>query len=82
MKPREVLQCDLNGNPMRIFKSVAEASRETGIQNNSIHAVAQHRKIVGYGENCHYGSFVEDGKEYERKTAGGYIWKYVDELEE
>ena len=82
MKPREVLQCDLNGNPMRIYKSIKEAAMETGTNRSGISAVVNHNEFYSEGNRYPNTWDGKSWKKYEHKTAGGYIWKYVDELEE
>lgn len=53
---KQVLQLDIEGKLLRSFKSVAEASRITGVYKGCI------------AKSCRG----------ERKTAGGYHWKYSD----
>lgn len=52
---KDVCQCDMNGNVIRVFHGLHEAQRETGIDLRNIQRVCAGR----------------------RKSAKGYIWKYV-----
>lgn len=56
---RQVRQLDKKGNLIKTFDSIAQASKETGIDDGTICKVAK-----GTCKN---------------KTAGGYVWKYVDD---
>lgn len=58
---KPILQYDLEGNFIKRYKSISQASRETTIERGNITAVAMSRK---------------NKKGYTYKTAGGYIWKY------
>lgn len=62
-KTRELLQIDLDGTVIEKYISAADAQRKTRICSSSILEVA-HKKARKSGE---------------RKTAGGYIWRFADE---
>lgn len=55
---KEIEQYDLKMNLLKIYKSIANAERETGIQH------------------------IKDALSGARKTAGGYIWKYKEDINE
>ena len=61
-KPRRII-CVETG---RIFASVKEAERATGIDAWNMSSVAAHR------------TRVQKGRTYCKKTAGGYHWRYAD----
>lgn len=74
---REILQCDLNGNPINIFKSILEASKATKLQFDKIYKCANRileEVNATDGKGGHYKSYRESHQ------VGGYVWKYVDEL--
>jgi hypothetical protein len=54
---RCIKQYNLEGNLLKVFKSMADAARKLNIHKNNIRGV-----IINY-----------------RKTAGGFIFKYLDE---
>ena len=56
---KKVAQCDKQGNLIRIWDYIKQASEELGINNNSICS-------------CCKGKY---------KSAGGYIWRYVEQTE-
>lgn len=58
-------QFDKEGNFIRTFPSVSEASRTLGISISSIASMANGRKRV------------KNGKEYERKSVGGFVWRWM-----
>lgn len=62
---KPVRQYDINGNFIQEFPSVSEASRTLGISLSSIASMANGRKRM------------KNGKEYERKSVGGFIWRWI-----
>ena len=62
---KPVGQYDINGEFIQEFPSVSEASRTLGISFSSIASMANGRKRV------------KNGKEYERKSVGGFIWRWM-----
>lgn len=65
---RKILQISKDGNLIKVYRTVKDAERETGISNTNIRCCARHRM----SRHC-------NGKVYERKSAGGFIWRYADE---
>lgn len=59
---RQVVQCDMDGKPIKVWARIVDASRELGIDSGAITKVCKDK----------YHHF---------KTAGGYIWRYSDELQ-
>ena len=56
----------MDGDYIQTFNSVKEASRTLAIGSSNIH-------------NCAVGKvLIKDGKKYVCRSAGGFIWKYVD----
>ena len=70
---RAVLQINLNGDIVRRFINIDDASKHTGINNRQIWNCA----------NKHQRKYKRNGKIYSHliKTAGGYIWVYEDEYD-
>lgn len=64
-RPDPILQISKSGEVLRWFPSGAEAARETGICQRNILRVANHTPF-------------KPG--HERKTAGGYIWRFEREV--
>ena len=62
---KPVGQYDINGEFIQEFPSVSEASRTLGISFSSIASMANGRKRL------------KNGKEYERKSVGGFIWRWI-----
>ncbi len=60
---RGVYQYDLENNLIKIYKSIIEASNETGTDDGSI---------------CKVCKYYETGKGI-NKSAGGFIWKYINQ---
>lgn len=61
---KPIVQLTLSGELVREWDSTASASRELNIIYESINAVCKKRLVSG---------------KYERKTAGGYKWMYLEE---
>ena len=70
---RAVLQINLNGDVIRRFINIDDASKYTGVNNRQIWNCA----------NKHQHEYKRNGKIYSHvtKTAGGYIWVYEDEYD-
>jgi hypothetical protein len=62
IRPRKIVQMDLNRNIINIFNNSAEASRESGVSSRSIRHVAN-----GDTNGC--------GGRY--RTAGGFLWEFA-----
>lgn len=56
-----------DGDFVAVYPSVAEAERETGIRSSGIIACALGTKKLD----------KRDGRYYTKKSAGGYIWRYI-----
>lgn len=64
---KKVAQIDKDGKEIiHIFSSISDAFRKTGIATTNISRVC--KQTIRY----------INGKPYCQKTAGGYIWKYID----
>lgn len=61
-----VLQLDKDGNVIAEYPSIVEASKATGANKQSISDV------------CRGTIKMVNGKPYQRKTAGGYYWKFKE----
>lgn len=61
-----VLQFTLDGKCVAKYPSIAEAARITGVNRRQIGAVCNHQKRIN-----------PNGRETERKTAGGFIWRFA-----
>lgn len=66
---KPVIQFDLNGNIIAIWKSISEACRTLGFKS--------HSKI----SECCYNRRVLRGKIINKPTAYGYKWKFEDNLD-
>lgn len=69
LKGRPVYQLDKKDNIIREYKSIIEASKETGIDNRTISSVCTARggvRTTGRAAGC--------------KTAGGYSWCYKEDF--
>ena len=61
---KRIKQVSLDGEYLKTYNSVKEASRMTGIGSSNIH-------------NCAIGKvLIKRGKEYTCRSAGGYLWEY------
>ena len=63
---KRISQYSKDGALLNTFNSVKEASRLTGIGTSNIHNSAINKTVV------------KNGKEYICRSAGGFIWKYLD----
>lgn len=63
-KSKPVLQYTLDGQFVDEYPSVAEANRQTGVYSSNIHCCCKGRD---------YGGYII-------KQAGGYIWKYKEQI--
>lgn len=61
---KSVIQMDKNGNVLAEYPSIADASKATGTNRQSISDI------------CRGAIKMVNGKPYQRKTAGGYYWKF------
>lgn len=61
-RPRPIICVEMG----RVFESVIQASRVTGIDQWNIGSVASHRPRI------------QKGRVYYKQTAGGYHWRYID----
>ena len=66
-KARKIMQYDLNLNPIKSFKSVEDASNETGICKTLIYECV-HRNVI-----------LPSPGIITKKDTGGFIWKYLEE---
>lgn len=62
-----VLQIDKGGNVIAEYPSIVEASKSTGTNKQSISDI------------CRGAVKMVNGKPYQRKSAGGYCWKFKTE---
>jgi len=62
---RPVAQFSLDGKFIKEYKTIREASRETGIRHENI-------------RNCAAKQIINKEKGYYTKSAGGYKWEFVD----
>lgn len=60
-KTKAIRQCDINGRLIKNFKSINEASRQTGVAVSSI-------------STCCIG---KDSRGRKCKSAGGFVWQYI-----
>ena len=67
VKPKEICMFDLDGYYLASFPNAKTAEKITGVCSRNILQVASH---------------TEYKKGMTRSQAGGYIWKYRDELNE
>ena len=73
-KAKRVAQCDKQGNIIKIWDYVKQASEELGINKGSISACCKFWKI-----GCNKEEWFKTHKNRPCKYAGGYIWKYAEE---
>jgi len=64
---KRISQFTTDGEFVRTFNSVKEASRTLHIGSSNIHNCAVGKKLK------------KDGKEYVCRSAGGYLWRYADD---
>ena len=62
---RPVAQFSLDGKLIKEYKTIREASRETGIRHENI-------------RNCAAKQIINKEKGYYAKSAGGYKWEFID----
>lgn len=72
---KSVGQYDKNGNLVKVYRSSEEASEEIGISKVVILRVCKFWSI-----NCNKEEWFKTNKNRPCKTAGGFIWKYVEEM--
>jgi hypothetical protein len=65
---KPVGQYDLEGNLINEYKSATEAAKMTGVMRSKISAVCVGSITKG-----------KTGVEYTSKTAGGFVWKHIDD---
>ena len=73
-RARKIVQYDLDGNLIRIWEYIKQASDELGIARQSINRCCKFWEM-----NCNKKEWFENYKDKPCKSAGGFIWKYYDE---
>lgn len=65
IRPHPIIQLTKDGKIVNRFRNGADASRETGIC---------HRNILQAAHG------TDNGRGFKRKTAGGYVWRFEEEV--
>ena len=71
-KTRQIAQYDKQGNLIKIWKSIKEASSSLNIPDSSITTCCKY-----WDMNCDRKEWIKKYNKYPNKTAGGFIWKYI-----
>ena len=73
-RAKKVAQYDLNGNLIKIWDYIKQASDELGFSRQSINNCCKFWEI-----NCNKEEWFKTHKKNPCKCAGGFIWKYYNE---